>query len=258
MSPEGPDGTRRARPYLGTPSVDDAMCDRPGPTHMMTIAQDARLEMAAGPQCGQTFSLDQGSLVLGRDPRSGIVIDHPQISRRHARFIQRGEGWVVEDLGSTNGTFLNGAHIVTPQRLTDGDVIGLSDAFLLTFRAERRGTDKARQACGEDSPTLRSPESSEQQPAGGVIAISRGQAPASMPKKARVANIRRRHGSQDSLTWIWMAIAFLVLSTIAVTALLLILRYLGALSHSLLTSTAVPSSMAMRWLAGWSVTKVGV
>lgn len=165
---------------------------------------------------------------------------------------------MVEDLGSTNGTFLNGEHVVTPQLLTDGDVIGLSDAFLLTFRAEPRGTNKGRQACGEGSPALRSPDSSEQQPAGGVTAVTRDQTTAPAPKKARVADARRRHGSQDSLTWIWMAIAFLVLSTVAVTALLLILRYLGALSQSLLTSTAATSSMALRWLAGWSVTRLGV
>lgn len=234
------------------------MRDRPGPIHAMTITQDAWLEVAAGPQCGQTFSLNHGSLLLGRDPRSAVVIDHPQISRRHAQFVQREEGWVVEDLGSTNGTFLNGEQIVTPQLLTDGDVIGLSDAFLLTFRAEPRGTNKARQACGEDSQALRSPDSSEHQPAGGVTAVSRGQATPSVPKKAPAANTRPRHRAQDGLTWIWLVVAFLILSTIAVTALLLILRYSGALSQSLPASTAAMSSMALPWLAGWSVTRLGV
>jgi len=92
-----------------------------------------RLVMSQGPQPGQTFSLDKDSTSLGRDPGNDIVIDDPQVSRHHARVTRRGGLMVIEDLGSTNGTFINGMLLTGPHALASGDVIGLGDVVMLTY-----------------------------------------------------------------------------------------------------------------------------
>jgi pSer/pThr/pTyr-binding forkhead associated (FHA) protein len=76
------------------------------PTRRVTMADDVQLVMTEGPRPGWTFSLDRQSLILGRDPRNDIAINHPQVSRRHARIARQGDEWVIEDLESMNRTWL--------------------------------------------------------------------------------------------------------------------------------------------------------
>ena len=100
------------------------------------MADTPQLVVIKGPKVGRTFHLDEPTLVIGRHPQSGIVIDHPEVSRRHARVLRQEEGWIVEDLDSTNGTFVNGARLSGPHELSPGDRVGLSEAVTLTFRQE--------------------------------------------------------------------------------------------------------------------------
>jgi hypothetical protein len=92
-----------------------------------------RLVMNQGPQSGQIFVLNQDSIVLGRDPSSGIVVDALQISRQHARITRYGGQMVIEDLRSANGTFVNGIRLTGPRRLVNGDVISLGGVVTFTF-----------------------------------------------------------------------------------------------------------------------------
>lgn len=66
-----------------------------------------------------------GPVTIGRSPGSDIVIVDDFISSRHARVIPAGEGMLLEDLGSTNGTLVNGQRITAPVRLDAGDEIDL-------------------------------------------------------------------------------------------------------------------------------------
>lgn len=91
------------------------------------------LVMSQGPQPGQTFMLDRDWLTVGRDPNNEIVIGDPQVSRQHARITRQGKLVVIEDLGSTNGTFVNGMRLTGPHVMANGDVIGLGDAVTLTY-----------------------------------------------------------------------------------------------------------------------------
>jgi hypothetical protein len=77
--------------------------------------------------------LDQERITLGRDPSCEIVISDPQVSRQHARLTRQDEMIVIEDLGSTNGTFVNGMRLTNPHTLINGNVIGLGDAVTLTY-----------------------------------------------------------------------------------------------------------------------------
>jgi predicted component of type VI protein secretion system len=72
---------------------------------------------------------------IGREEETEISVRDPEVSRRHARISWQGEDYVIEDLGSTNGTFLNGALLTSPQLLRSGDTIGMGQT-LLVFQTE--------------------------------------------------------------------------------------------------------------------------
>lgn len=68
---------------------------------------------------------------VGRDPSCNIVVtDDPKVSRKHARFMLRGTVVTIEDHASANGTFLNGARVITPLRVNPGDEVRVGDERL--------------------------------------------------------------------------------------------------------------------------------
>lgn len=79
------------------------------------------------------IALEPGENVLGRDPQVGVFIDHTSVSRQHARIVISGEGAVLEDLHSKNGTFARGARVEAPLPIADGDEIRLG-SVPMTFR----------------------------------------------------------------------------------------------------------------------------
>ena len=81
----------------------------------------------SGPLNGQRWMV-RDSLVVGRDAGCEIIIPSRQVSRNHARFIVTGDGTLVEDLGSKNGTHLNGTTLSETKILKDGDIIQIAFA----------------------------------------------------------------------------------------------------------------------------------
>ena len=75
-----------------------------------------------------------GPVVIGRSPSSDIVINEPFVSATHARFTLQGPALVLEDLGSTNGTLVNGHPIGQPVTLRDGDEVQVGDAIMRVSR----------------------------------------------------------------------------------------------------------------------------
>jgi hypothetical protein len=75
-----------------------------------------------------------GPVVVGRSPSSDIVIDEPYVSATHARFTIQGPALVLEDLGSTNGTMVNGHVIDQPVTLRDGDEVQVGDTIMRVSR----------------------------------------------------------------------------------------------------------------------------
>jgi ABC-type multidrug transport system ATPase subunit len=83
------------------------------------------------------FELTRPEIVIGRDPSTDLAIPSPSVSRRHARLIREGGGYALEDLGSSNGTFLNGKRLAGRHTLKSGDEIRLGQAIVLTYEAPR-------------------------------------------------------------------------------------------------------------------------
>jgi len=71
-----------------------------------------------------------GPVIVGRAPGADIVVAASYVSGRHARFSRLGENLVVEDLGSTNGTTVNGVIISGPEQLEEDDVVGIGDVLI--------------------------------------------------------------------------------------------------------------------------------
>jgi hypothetical protein len=85
------------------------------------------VERAPGHDRGMIYDLD-GDLVLGRGDRAEIRLEDPFASSRHARVYEQGNIVVIEDLGSTNGTYLNEEVLQTPRPLHPGDRVRIGDS----------------------------------------------------------------------------------------------------------------------------------
>jgi FHA domain-containing protein len=80
---------------------------------------------------GEDFALNSSQVTIGRGLRNDIaIVADEYASARHARFEPRQDGVWVQDLGSTNGTFLNGARLEQPRLLTPGDIIRVGETDL--------------------------------------------------------------------------------------------------------------------------------
>ena len=99
---------------------------RPGPVSgRLVVVKSADL------QDGEGFELNSAQLTIGRGNQNDIPIATDEYaSARHARFEPRQDGVWVQDLGSTNGTFLNGARLDRPRRLAQGDVVRVGETDL--------------------------------------------------------------------------------------------------------------------------------
>jgi len=92
----------------------------------------AYLVVLAGVSAGEMFKLQEETTVVGRGPKVAVRLNDEGVSREHCRFVRQGEKIVVEDLGSTNGTFCNGVRIER-RELTDGDKIMVGSTTILKF-----------------------------------------------------------------------------------------------------------------------------
>lgn len=96
-------------------------------------APSFRLVVKAGAAAGQVFELSQDVAIIGRSQQCDLVIAELELSRQHARFVRQGDDYLLEDLGSTNGTFLNGMRLTMPQRLQPGDEIRLGPKTVMVY-----------------------------------------------------------------------------------------------------------------------------
>jgi pSer/pThr/pTyr-binding forkhead associated (FHA) protein len=99
-------------------------------------SRSALLVVRRGPNVGARFLLDADTTTVGRHPDADIFLDDVTVSRRHSDFLRDGASFVVKDLGSLNGTYLNGERIADIRRLADGAEVQIGK-FRLTFYASR-------------------------------------------------------------------------------------------------------------------------
>src|SRR5215216_170953 len=99
------------------------------------MASQFQLIMRSGPTPGAMFTLEGDQIDIGRDSTNEVVINDAEISRRHARLTFQGGKYVLEDLGSTNGTFVNGQRLAGPRVLKPGEVVSFGEQIVMVFEA---------------------------------------------------------------------------------------------------------------------------
>jgi len=92
-----------------------------------------RLILLTGVGAGTEYPLEKTELQLGRDLSNDIVINDPEVSRRHAHLLLEGDGYILEDLGSTNGTFIRGQRLAAPVVLRPGETITIGEKVTLKY-----------------------------------------------------------------------------------------------------------------------------
>jgi hypothetical protein len=93
-----------------------------GAPHKIVISQ--------GNQAGTSASLDAGVVMIGRGADCQLILDDDYVSTRHARVAAVEEGHYVEDLGSTNGTYVNGQRITAPTMITLADTVRIGKTIM--------------------------------------------------------------------------------------------------------------------------------
>lgn len=96
-------------------------------------AETAMLLMVEGPSPGKRIFLEKPVLLIGRDEDCDVVVPDRRVSRKHASISLQGEGYILKDLGSRNGTFINGQELQGARALQDGDEVQLAYCCKLAF-----------------------------------------------------------------------------------------------------------------------------
>ena len=94
-----------------------------------------QLTMRSGPNPGTVYALDSDQISIGRDSSNEIPVNDAEVSRRHSRLTFQGGKYVLEDMGSTNGTFVNGQRLTGPRVLKSGEVVSLGEQIVFVYEA---------------------------------------------------------------------------------------------------------------------------
>ena len=102
------------------------------------MSLNRKLIIRSGALAGSERIIDRDLLRIGRDPANDFSINDIEISRNHAKITCVGDICKIEDLNSTNGTFLNGKKIIRPEVLKDGDLVSLGENNVFEISIEKK------------------------------------------------------------------------------------------------------------------------
>lgn len=98
------------------------------PDESLFTSMNSRLVAIHGPLSGQTICLDEPVISIGRQLSNDIILDDPHVSRNHCLIRSEGEQYMIEDLNSANGTYVNGER-VTESPLKEGSIINVGNSL---------------------------------------------------------------------------------------------------------------------------------
>jgi len=129
------------------------------------------VEILNGNHAGSRFDLAADQNVIGRYPFCDIVLQDTSVSRQHAQIVRAGDQWHLEDLGSMNGTFLNGQKVQGRAQLNEGDRIQLYKINLVFFLEPPEDTDdlKKTQLAEPETPVIEVADDADEEDRGTTI-----------------------------------------------------------------------------------------
>jgi predicted component of type VI protein secretion system len=99
------------------------------------MAAQFQFVMRSGPTTGKIYPLEAAEIIIGREASNGVAINDAEISRKHAKLSLHGSAYVIQDLGSTNGSFVNGQRLTGTQVLNPGDTVSFGENIVMIYEA---------------------------------------------------------------------------------------------------------------------------
>ena len=127
-------GVRVRKRGGGTQPVAPVSYAKPRRPEKQRKGGPTKIVVTDGPLTGTTLPLGNASIIVGRSPDSALVLDDSYSSSRHARFFTSEGTWFVEDLQSTNGTYVHGQRIDSPIPLKVGDRVTIGQTTFVMQR----------------------------------------------------------------------------------------------------------------------------
>ena len=196
-------------------------------TVMASGWSQAKLVVHQGAQTGTSFPLPPHATEIGRDDTADISLQDPEMSRRHVRISWQEGRHILEDLQSTNGTFLNDTRVTAAQRLSTGDMIRMGQ-HVLEFQAQ-----------AEPMPP---------QPAAGPAEAEAAPPPAPAPAPTTAGEEPQKGGSRCLL---WGCGCLVLLAMLVVIAALAALFAFPDDMQRILDENGIPIQLTMLYLADW-------
>jgi pSer/pThr/pTyr-binding forkhead associated (FHA) protein len=190
--------------------------------------QDFRLTVVKGFNKGESYPLEGDEIVIGRGEDNDIVLNVGEVSREHAVLVKQEneEGYIIKDLNSTNGTFVDKMRIGGKYLLKPGDTIMLGDAVYLTYQADM-DPDATLVAPAPDA--VQDAEETAVTPRQQAARQPRKERAAAPPPPAAVKDLREEQLTEEGgrKTWLWAGIGCLVVVIFLAVVGLIVFDYLN-------------------------------
>lgn len=181
----------------------------------------AELEFIQGDYPGRKLALAAADLTIGRDPSSNIVLQHSSASRAHAKLFVRSDLWHVVDMGSSNGTHVNGMRIsTTPVQLRPGDLIQIGPnviRFQETGAALQATTAWTTASQLQATTHFQAPE---------AVPVSHQSMPQAFPTQVPMQTHMQQQmvvvQGRQNLTWLWVFLCILALGPCGIACLAMV------------------------------------
>ena len=190
-----------------------------------------RLTVIKGYNKGDVYPLEAEEIIIGRGEDNGIVLNTAEVSRAHAVLTKTEGGYMIRDLGSTNGTFVDKKEVGGKYLLKPGDTVMLGDAIYLTYQAD-----------ADPEETLVSPRPDDL-PASDITAVTPKPAETTPkptpPKPTEPAATKKEMAVEEKLsegpeteekknkTWLWAGIGCLVVIFFLIVVGVILFDYLN-------------------------------
>jgi len=185
-----------------------------------------RLTVIKGFNKGEVFPLEEDEVIIGRGEENSIVLNIAEVSRKHSVLTRGEEGYIIKDLDSTNGTFVDKKKVGDKYLLKPGDTIMLGDAIYLTYQAD---VDPEETLVALRPVEISSPDDTAEAPK--PVTQERASSPVAAQGQRKTAkdNLSQSQVTEEKKgrTWLWAGIGCVVVIIFLIVIGLIIFDYLN-------------------------------